>query len=84
MSETADRTVRISTAAGMLGIDGRTLRAWLEEDRKLTVPRRGRGGSPFVKVADLQAVIGTHAGRTLRSNSGCDGCSEKCIKTPSR
>ena len=84
MSETAERTIRISTVAGMLGIDGRTVRAWLEQDPKLTIPRRGRGGSRFVKVADVQAVIATRAGRTLRLNCSCDGCSEKCIKTPSR
>ena len=64
MSESPERTVRISTAAGMLGIDGRTLRAWLEEDRKLTIPRRGRGGSPLVKVATVQAAIATRAGKS--------------------
>jgi hypothetical protein len=69
MSETAERTIRISTAAGMLGIDGRTLRAWLEQDRKFTIPRRGRGGSPFVKVADVQAVIATRAGTERKHNA---------------
>jgi len=62
MSDSPDRVIRISTAAGMLGIDGRTLRAWLEEDRKLTIPRHGRGDSPFVAVADIQAVIATRTG----------------------
>jgi len=69
MSENGERSIRISTAAGMLGIDGRTLRAWLEADRKLTIPRRGRGGSPFVAVADVQAVITSRAGTERKHNA---------------
>jgi hypothetical protein len=61
--------IRLATAATMIGVDARSLRHWLEEDRKLTIPRRGRGGSPFVKVADVQAVIATRAGTERKDNA---------------
>ena len=57
-----DRMMPLGKAARMIGVDSRTLRRWLEHDRGLAFVRLGRGASPLVKVADLQAVIARRQG----------------------
>jgi len=58
-----ERMIPLGKAASLLGIDTRTLRRWLEDECGLAFPRLGRGASPLVKIADIQAVISRHQGR---------------------
>jgi hypothetical protein len=57
-----ERMLPLGKAANLLGIDSRTLRRWLEDERGLALPRLGRGASPLVRVADVQAVIASRQG----------------------
>ena len=57
-----DRMLPLGKAARMIGIDARTLRGWLEDERGIVFPRLGHGSSPLVKLADVQAVIANHQG----------------------
>ena len=57
-----DRMVPLGKAASMIGVDSRTLRRWLEDERGLAFPRLGHGSSPLVRLSDVQAVIASHQG----------------------
>lgn len=59
--EVIERMMPVGKAAGLLGIDARTLRRWLEDERGLAIRRLGHGRSPLIKISDIQAVIAKHS-----------------------
>jgi hypothetical protein len=60
MEEVLPEMMPVGKAARRFHIDGRTLRRWLESERGLVLPRLGKGASPLVKIADVQALLAKH------------------------